>query len=230
MFKKLYSILLFTFFLMSSCKQSEDGTKLDAARGSNQGYMVTDNGKFEIQFYKEAFIDGMDRSFFGNRKGMSFKSKTGGIDFECIEHNYCKLDLDMHSEDFADTKYKYADGKAGFWALLIGDDAERFYEIFLTPWAKQNEKNISFDELLVDEFEKLVFINYDNVGQIYCKKRRLTNTTIQRVTNPKSHYACWFTYHDAFTDIEAARDYTRKSTYTAWESLDIEIEQKGLKN
>lgn len=229
MFRKFTFILLISS-IAYACKQSGDSSKLDAARGSNQGYMVSANGKFEIQFFKEAFIDGMDERFFGNRKGMSFKSQTGGIDFKCVEHNYCKLYLDMHSEDFADTQYKYADGKAGFWALLLGKDAENFYEEFLTPWAKQKADNLSFDGVLVDQSEKLVFINYDKIGQIICKKRQITNTTIQRVTDPDSHYACWFSYQNAFTDVEAARDYTRKSTYTAWESLEDEIEQKGLKN
>jgi hypothetical protein len=220
--KQKFGLVFILTMALVSCKASVSG--IDAARETNHAFMVSEDGVFQIQFFADAFSDGMDTHYFGEKTGMTFQTSTSGLTMKCQSQNYCYIDINLKSKDFSDAFYKYANGSAGLWALLIGPDAQTFYEEFLSPWSSQNPKRLTYSGIGVLEYEKTVFINYDKIGQIFCKKRTLDLIG----TEVQSHYACWFTYQNAFASVFDAYEYTRNSTRAAWKSMDDEIIALGL--
>ena len=214
-------LALITIALISACKSSP--SDVNAARDSNEGTMISSDGVFEIIFKANAFEDGMDQHFHGDKQGMKFTSRTSGMVMGCTSNEYCYLNVDLSSNDFAYTYHQYKDEKAGLCAMIIGQDAKNFYETFLSPWATVSPTRRTFGGVNMLEYKKTVFINYDNIGEIFCLKRKLD---IDQET--KDHYACFLTYKNAYTTEIEEFEYERNSEDIAWDSIRNEISDLGL--
>lgn len=192
-----YFLLLLS---LSACKTAQDSSA-KAEKDSNWGSYWSAEEKFEVNFLSNAFDDGMDENFHGNRKFISFESTTGGLKFKCPQGS-CKLTIDGKSTDFVAARYRSVDDEAGFQFVLNNFDSQTFYEKVLIPWSTIKPDIQSVNGLDVVTEEKLIFLNYDKIGRINCQKK------YRQTDSEKPFYACWFQYKGA-TNI--SKDYTDQS-------------------
>jgi hypothetical protein len=183
--------------------------------------MIVSPGKFNVTFLPKAFVDGMDLFYHQDRKNIKFSSTRKSVVFNCPNSHLCSMFINANSSEFFHSNY-VSDGKiSGFESIILGSDAKRIYEDVFVPWSEPEKKVVkTIGEHDIIEQEKLVFINYDEIGSIFCRKRFPE-------TNPENaHYACWFKYNDAITIKN--RDVKNFSTSTnkyPWSALDQQVEK-----
>lgn len=224
MFCKILKFI-YIFFLtgtLFSCKIKPDVSKTTAEKGSSNAILESKEGVFEIYFYKDAFEDGLDASYFGERTSINYESQTSGLKFLCLKNKNCKLTLDLKNEDFRFVRFKSNEGSAKFDAILNNEDSKIIFESLLTPWRSLKPAEIKLKETKVIEETKLVFLNYDKFGSIFCKRRHIPSSSIINY-----HYSCWFRYNEVRSLFDENTQYSNGDAEDEiWSKLISEISEK----